>query len=498
MTVDLRVYDNGDHACLVWLPSDLKPIPNCRGFAMRRVHNGAGPEYVHGFVGFADGDKPDDAKGWRFPVQRFLWWDYAVKPGDTVQYSVIPVVGPNKNDLTLDERLASPLTPKLTISSQSTPHISACFNKGIVAAQWVSRALAAEPKGKKVSDLVKTPGDPLRNELSGLLRPELIDLLAAAKREGGKIYAALYELNDAELIKGLVGLGQDANVILANGAFKPPDNDENKQVRSMLQGKVRLYDRIVSSPHFGHNKFVVFCNKSGRPLRVLTGSNQLDVVGPLHPGEQRSRHRRRRRGAGLPGCLEPHPRRRQRVPRLPHRGEFECADLRRRRVQGDAVVRPHAARAGPGARAATHQRRETGNPLPLLQSRHFPARHGPAAVDAAAERAQPPSPAEQRVLRRQPLHQGRREPGDPFPHRGSLPGEKPTDRDDGSLGIAASGRPVLERDRAAAAPGPRRAGARERQGQPSAIGRRSCSARAWSTSTARSSSSTPSERTPSS
>jgi len=279
MTVDLKVYDNGDHTCLVWLPSDLKPIPNCRGFAIRRIHNGAAPEYVHGFVGFADGDKPDDAKGWRFPVQRFLWWDYAVKPGDIVEYSVIPAVGPDKDDLTLDEGLASPLTPKLTISSQSTPHISACFNKGIVAAQWVSRALAAEPKGKKVSDLVKTPGDLLRNELSGLLRPELIDLLAATKHDGGKIYAALYELNDPELIKGLVGLGQDASVILANGAFKPPDNDENKQVRSMLQGKIRLYDRIVSSPHFGHNKFVVFCDKAGKPLRVLTGSTNWTSSG---------------------------------------------------------------------------------------------------------------------------------------------------------------------------------------------------------------------------
>jgi phosphatidylserine/phosphatidylglycerophosphate/cardiolipin synthase-like enzyme len=279
MTIDLKVYDNGDHTCLVWLPSDAKPIPTCRGFAIRRIRNGAPPEYLHGLVGFADGEKPDDPKGWKFPVQRFLWWDYTVKPGDVVQYAVIPAVGPNKDNLKLDEALASPLTPKLAISSQCTPHICAYFNKGIVAAQWVSRALAAEPKGKKISDLVKTPDDPLRNELSGLLRPQLIELLASTKSEQGKIYAALYELNDVELIKGLVTLGQDANVILANGAFKPPDNDENKQIRSALQGKIRLYDRIVSSPHFAHDKFVVFCDKSGKPLRVLTGSTNWTSSG---------------------------------------------------------------------------------------------------------------------------------------------------------------------------------------------------------------------------
>jgi hypothetical protein len=36
----------------------------------------------------------------------------------------------------------------------------------------------------------------LRNELSGLLRPAILSLLADAKKNNGKIFAALYELND--------------------------------------------------------------------------------------------------------------------------------------------------------------------------------------------------------------------------------------------------------------------------------------------------------------
>ena len=40
MSLNLKVYDNGDHACLVWLPADGKPIANCRGFTVRRLCQG--------------------------------------------------------------------------------------------------------------------------------------------------------------------------------------------------------------------------------------------------------------------------------------------------------------------------------------------------------------------------------------------------------------------------------------------------------------------------
>ena len=37
MSIDLKVYDNGDHTCLVWLPTNAKAIPNCRGFTIHRA-----------------------------------------------------------------------------------------------------------------------------------------------------------------------------------------------------------------------------------------------------------------------------------------------------------------------------------------------------------------------------------------------------------------------------------------------------------------------------
>jgi hypothetical protein len=61
-------------------------------------------------------------------------------------------------------------------------HISAYFNKGIVAAQWVSRDLAAQPQDSKIKDLVAQRDNPVRNALSVLLRPQILSLLADTQK----------------------------------------------------------------------------------------------------------------------------------------------------------------------------------------------------------------------------------------------------------------------------------------------------------------------------
>lgn len=126
MSIDLKVYDNGDHACLVWIPTDGQPIPNCRGYAIRCLSNGK-ERFLHGFVGFSDEDTLDPAAPWKFPLQRYMWWDYAVVPGDVVQYSVMPVLGSDKDHLSLSTADASALTVprRSTVKRRPTsPHTS--------------------------------------------------------------------------------------------------------------------------------------------------------------------------------------------------------------------------------------------------------------------------------------------------------------------------------------------------------------------------------------
>ena len=293
MSINLKVYDNGDHTCLVWMPADGKPFPECRGFTIRRILDGM-DSYLPGFAGFSDGEKLDPAALWKRPLQRYMWWDYGVKPGQVVQYSIVPVVRPTAGgDLQLSTADATALTPPMTVTGQTSPHISAYFNKGIVAAQWVTRVLndvAAKTKVKKpkLADLIGNlkeptatdPGNALRNALSGLLRPQLLKLLADVKQNGGEIYAALYELNDPELIAGLTALGKKCHLLLANGAFaKKPHNDENYEVRQKLKDVVDMHDRLVGGNHFAHNKFVVFCDSGGTPYSVLSGSTNWAMTG---------------------------------------------------------------------------------------------------------------------------------------------------------------------------------------------------------------------------
>jgi len=287
MGLSVKAYDNGDHVCLVWLPTDLKPIPQCRGFAIRRTLNGGTPAFLPNYVGFTDGQaRPGPGNEWKWPIQRYLWWDMSVNPGDKVQYEIVPVVGPNQGSLTLAENLKSDVTPVLEITGQDSRNVAAYFNRGIIASQWATKELAAEEKNQTVNktslmSVVQKPGDPLRNALSGLLRPQILGMLKQAKDEGGKAFLALYELNDPELIDAMTALGKNCNLILGNGAFKPPSNDENAEIRAKLkaENKINVFDRLVPSGHFAHNKILICCDKNGKAQQVLSGSTNWTVTG---------------------------------------------------------------------------------------------------------------------------------------------------------------------------------------------------------------------------
>jgi phosphatidylserine/phosphatidylglycerophosphate/cardiolipin synthase-like enzyme len=275
--MQVRVYHNGDDVYLAWKPAGF--IADCRGFALLRRRNGV-EEVVSTWVGFV-GDRA--AEGERrastdWPIQKYQWTDYMADPGDELAYRVLPMVGPDKANLRPDPATASDWTEPITLSHAVSPGIEVLFNRGIVASQWVARRLGVTGhalQNATLEKIISTPYDSMRDFLAGPLGARLFGLLDAAP----SVYAALYELDDPQLIAALVKLGERAHVVLANGSVEHKGEDQNADARAALAGKVDLHDRMCSPRALGHNKFLVVCDTDGTPRWVWTGSQNWTRTG---------------------------------------------------------------------------------------------------------------------------------------------------------------------------------------------------------------------------
>lgn len=277
----VRLHHNGDDVFVAWKPDGF--IPDCRGFALLRRRNGI-EETVSTWVGFEDDDVDEGERraSINWPIQKYQWTDYMAAPGDRLQYRVLPMVGPDKRNLHPDAATASDWTGEIELSPEVAPRVEAYFNRGIVAAQWVSRRLGItdhDLKTTRLRTVISTPDDAFRNYLAGPLGARLFGLLDSAARDGRDVYAALYELDDEQLAAALEKLGERAHVVLANGSVKKKGQDQNREARERLEGKVDLHDRMISPRALGHNKFLVICDGAGRPRWVWTGSQNWTRTG---------------------------------------------------------------------------------------------------------------------------------------------------------------------------------------------------------------------------
>jgi phosphatidylserine/phosphatidylglycerophosphate/cardiolipin synthase-like enzyme len=290
----LAVYANCDMATIAWITDE--PIKDCRGFALERDVRGpkgdAQKGFINTWVGFKGGQhKPGESRpSTEWPVQRYLWSDYVVSFGQEVRYRVIPMIGPAAQLQQVPQDQWSDWSEWVTIDTGKTEGFEAYFNRGIVPSQFMARQADDLKKFQAMlGQDIKDPKSDIRTFLSGTLRPHLLELLANAAKDSVEIYAALYELNDPELVAALKKIGPKCNLILGSGAYKAANKkkgtaavpDENKTIRQDLKknSKIRLFDRLVKSPHFAHNKFMVFCDKQARAEKVWTGSTNWTVTG---------------------------------------------------------------------------------------------------------------------------------------------------------------------------------------------------------------------------
>ena len=135
----VRVYHNADDVFIAWKPKGV--IPNCRGFALFRRRNGVEERSALGWASRMTSIRRGSAAlpptgrfrsisgpiTWRTLATRcaigsFRWWALTSEPAERHQ-------GGERVDE--DHHLSPEVTPKIEVH----------FNRGIVAAQWVSRRL---------------------------------------------------------------------------------------------------------------------------------------------------------------------------------------------------------------------------------------------------------------------------------------------------------------------------------------------------------------------
>src|SRR5262249_26762718 len=192
----------------------------CMGFAIYRIDN-KGKESVlpsHAvFKGFTIKKGQTTAQ---FPLQKFYWKDpyarlEAEKTGNRkFRYKIVPLEG-KPGSLTPMTKLPFLISNEVELSSEMAKGVNAIFNRGLISTQRVSRAFKGAPSKQKLIPQISDAKNALRASLSGDMVEALTGFVDRAK-SSGKIYAALYELGDEELIEKLEGLGHRLEVVLSN------------------------------------------------------------------------------------------------------------------------------------------------------------------------------------------------------------------------------------------------------------------------------------------
>jgi phosphatidylserine/phosphatidylglycerophosphate/cardiolipin synthase-like enzyme len=280
-------FSNNDIALVCW--EYEKKIDDCLGFAVFRIGPDGKKTALPASVGFKGDAVEKDANGrpirkdvtiW--PVQRFKWRDFFAHRGGTFSYEIVPMVG-----------TPGALTPRNDLAVRTKPvaldgdlgNVTVYFNRGIISTQAIANAIPRDKKtGKPQSGAllkaVATQGNPVRDRLSGNIRDNLFRLIDRAVAEKGSLLAALYELEDDELIAKLISVKDRIEIVLSNTG---DDDKRNKPGRKALKkAGVTVHDRMLqhlNNNAIGHNKFLVLRDSEKRPIAFLSGSTNWTSTG---------------------------------------------------------------------------------------------------------------------------------------------------------------------------------------------------------------------------
>jgi phosphatidylserine/phosphatidylglycerophosphate/cardiolipin synthase-like enzyme len=284
MTISVKAYANADDVLIAWQPD--KWSDDWAGFQLERrndttqqitvVVNRIPPKPGQGPV------QPTGVASAQSPIRRCIWTDHNAVATDSVAYRVTAMKDAGNGAFAPDAASASEWTEPLVTSGDAGGGLEAYFNRGTLMSQIVSRFVKGDVTPTSLRQFLTSleqPGVPARQYLSGDARHEILHFLREADRRGSSIHAAIYEMNDRELVEALKPFGSRGHVLIGNGGATRPWVAPELTAAGLEVKHRDLSHHGKSSPSV-HNKFVVESDADGKVAgRVLTGSTNWTTSG---------------------------------------------------------------------------------------------------------------------------------------------------------------------------------------------------------------------------
>jgi len=279
----------GTHTILMALNCPERRRKGLMGFAFKR-DGGSGLKVLRSLKVFEsivpdpknakDPDHPDKPARFytdQFPVQSFLWGDYAAAPGTKYRFSIQPMYG-KPGALTTDPK--DQIDVEVSTEKEWGPgevH-GVWFNRGAIAGQKF-----AEEFGNKAPTNINDPNDEEVKWLSRGLLEACLSYIDETK-PGDALRVAAYEFTYPPILQALkkkIDTGIDVQIVYHDTT----DADGSPNETAMKAAGLPINDRRVtfkrSKTKIPHNKFIVRLANGTDPVEVWTGSTNFTESGFL-------------------------------------------------------------------------------------------------------------------------------------------------------------------------------------------------------------------------
>lgn len=282
---------SGTHCILIALDCPEPRRRGLKGFALKREVVAAGataPKWLRSQKVFksivpdpknardpADATKPRRFYTNDFPIQSFLWGDYAADPGTSYRLSILPMYG-KPGHLVSDPK--DEVNVEIRTEKEFDAGHGVWFNRGAIASQKF-----AEEFGNRPPQNINDPNDPTVRWLSrGLLEACLAYIQETPA--GDALRVAAYEFTYPPVLDELRRAhdrGVDVQIVYhdTTGAKGQPNESAMRVAGLPINDQKTTFKR--SKTKIPHNKFIVRLKPGGDPVEVWTGSTNFTASGFL-------------------------------------------------------------------------------------------------------------------------------------------------------------------------------------------------------------------------